>query len=445
VADTSGTTTYGYDGLYRLTGVTYPNSDTQSYTYDAMGNRLTKVDNSVTTTYTYDDAGQMTDVDSSSYTYDDDGNTTTAGSDTYTWDAENRLAGTTIGGVTTTYGYNGAGLRTSQTTGGVTVDYAWDLTGSLPNILQDSAGNNYVYGLDLISKTNGTTQEYYLTDGLGSTTGITDGSGTVTGTYEYDVFGAVRAQTGATTEWSYTGEQHDATGLEYLRARYYDASTGRFLSQDPMPLLQRYAYVGDNPANLVDPSGNVPQIIKDAAALVVGAAVGGPVGLAATAAAILADDCWKTHMFCPHPALVWKSAKAVAKYTVLTAADLAYAPFYFGYYGARIIGSSPPPIRGMIIASMPWLLPTLWAAEGVGLGLDQGVDRFKTRALGTDTTRDDQVCNFAMGSTIGGAINSWTGFGPKAWFPGRGQKGTDFAWGFNERKLDFPGDCFQPY
>ncbi len=42
---------------------------------------------------------------------------------------------------------------------------------------------------------------------------------------------------GSTTEWSFTGEQHDATGLEYLRARYYDASTGWFLSQDPMPLL----------------------------------------------------------------------------------------------------------------------------------------------------------------------------------------------------------------
>jgi RHS repeat-associated protein len=49
------------------------------------------------------------------------------------------------------------------------------------------------------------------------------------------------AQTGATTEWSFTGEQHDATGLEYVRARYYDAGTGRFLSQDPVPLLQRCA------------------------------------------------------------------------------------------------------------------------------------------------------------------------------------------------------------
>jgi RHS repeat-associated protein len=296
VVDTTGTTTYGYDGLYRLTGVTYPNSDTQSYTYDAMGNRLTKVDNSVTTTYTYDNGGQMTAVDSTSYTYDGDGNTTAAGSDTYTWDAENRLAGTTIGGVTTTYGYNGAGLRTSQTTGGVTVNYAWDLTGSLPNILQDSAGNKYVYGLDLISKTNGTTQEYYLTDGLGSTTGITDGSGTVTGTYAYDAFGAVRAQTGATTEWSFTGEQHDATGLEYLRKRYYDPGTGRFLSMDPVPLLQRYAYVRANPANDVDPSGLAPQSSSADQSDV------------AVAKQILDDPCWKTRAFCNHSPLIWKVA-----------------------------------------------------------------------------------------------------------------------------------------
>ena len=42
----------------------------------------------------------------------------------------------------------------------------------------------------------------------------------------------------------------DSTGLEYIRARYYDPATGRFLSQDPLPLLQRYAYVGNG--NLTD-------------------------------------------------------------------------------------------------------------------------------------------------------------------------------------------------
>jgi RHS repeat-associated protein len=50
----------------------------------------------------------------------------------------------------------------------------------------------------------------------------------VAGKYEYDAFGSVRAQTGATTEWSYTGEQNDLNGLVYLRARHYDPASGRF-------------------------------------------------------------------------------------------------------------------------------------------------------------------------------------------------------------------------
>jgi len=88
------------------------------------------------------------------------------------------------------------------------------------------------------------TTYYYLSDGLGSTTELADGDGTVTGAYAYDVFGPVRAHTGASTEWSYTGEQNDSSGLEYLRARYYDPAVGRFLTQDPIPFVQRYPYVG---------------------------------------------------------------------------------------------------------------------------------------------------------------------------------------------------------
>jgi uncharacterized protein RhaS with RHS repeats len=55
----------------------------------------------------------------------------------------------------------------------------------------------------------------------------------------------------------------DSTGLQYLRARYYDPATGRFLSQDPLPLLQRYPYVGNNPANLFDPSGQIAGYVQD--------------------------------------------------------------------------------------------------------------------------------------------------------------------------------------
>lgn len=254
--DSLGTESYTYDSLYRLTGVTYGNSDTQSYTFDSQGNRLTKVHNGTTTTSTYDDADQLATAGGVTYTHDNAGNQTAAGSDTFTWNAEDRLTATNIGGTSGSYAYNGDGLRTSRTIGGSTVGYIWDQRSGLPNVLQDSAGNRYVYGHDLISiEASGGALTYFLYDGLGSVTGLCDGSGTVIGSYTYDVYGATRSQTGATTEWNYTGEQNDPTGLQFLRARYYDKAAGRFVSEDPLPLTQRYAYVGGNPVLLVDPYG----------------------------------------------------------------------------------------------------------------------------------------------------------------------------------------------
>jgi RHS repeat-associated protein len=135
----------------------------------------------------------------------------------------------------------------------------------MPVILRDSAGNRYVYGLDLISRTDSLgNQEYELSDGLGSTTGLADGTGAVTDTYTYDVYGAVRTRTGTSgNEFTYTGEQVDATGLQYLRARYYDAATGRFVSRDPLAarpgwIGHAFAYANGNPVSTSDPSGLDP-------------------------------------------------------------------------------------------------------------------------------------------------------------------------------------------
>jgi RHS repeat-associated protein len=257
VIDTTGTTTFGYDSLYRLNAVTYPNADAQSYTYDAMGNRLTKVHNGATTNYTNDDADQMTQAGAAAYTYDANGNQTAAGADTFSYNGEDRLSGTNLGGIAGSYVYNGDGLRTSRTIGATTTTFAWGNATGMPVILRDSAGNRYLYGLDLISVSDSSNKKfYYHTDGLGSTTAMTNATGAVQNTYQYDGYGAIRAQTGTQpNEFTFTGEEVDTSGLEYLRARYYDGATGRFLGRDPLPLGNRYAYVGDDPANLVDPRG----------------------------------------------------------------------------------------------------------------------------------------------------------------------------------------------
>jgi RHS repeat-associated protein len=89
-----------------------------------------------------------------------------------------------------------------------------------------------------------------------------DGNGTILNHVVYDSYGQVVGQSDATVEFrfGYTGREQDAeTGLDYYRARYYDASNGRFISEEPIGFsagdsnLTRY--VGNSPTNWVDPSG----------------------------------------------------------------------------------------------------------------------------------------------------------------------------------------------
>jgi RHS repeat-associated protein len=127
----------------------------------------------------------------------------------------------------------------------------------------DDEDLRYVYGIGRIAQVGASTH-YYLSDGLGSTMALTDEDGDVINDYDYDVFGTVRVSTGTQTNvFKFTGEQLDgSTGLQYLRARYYDTANGRFIGRDPLsgvvglPISQnRYSYVLDNPTNLLDPSG----------------------------------------------------------------------------------------------------------------------------------------------------------------------------------------------
>jgi RHS repeat-associated protein len=140
----------------------------------------------------------------------------------------------------------------------------WDAASRLPVVIQDGT-YSYVYGLDLISMTDGSGNQTYVSyDGLGSVSDLTDGTGAVTDTFVYDAFGTISARTGTTaTAWKFTGEQADDgsgdTGYYFLRARYYDPTTGRFISRDAIEFAQRYAYAGDNPALIADANGACPQ------------------------------------------------------------------------------------------------------------------------------------------------------------------------------------------
>ena len=114
-----------------------------------------------------------------------------------------------------------------------TKTFTWDVAGGLPVVLDDGA--KYVYGAGLISQTSGANTYYYLSDGLGSTMKTVDATGTVVNGYTYDVYGKKTSSTGSQpNEFDFAGQQTDPTGLQYLRARYYDPETGGFVSRDPM-------------------------------------------------------------------------------------------------------------------------------------------------------------------------------------------------------------------
>jgi len=93
---------------------------------------------------------------------------------------------------------------------------------------------------------------------------LTNSSGAITDTYEYDAFGNKVNPTGTTpNNYLYRGEQWDPDlGLYYLRARYYNPLTGRFMSRDPLDgnakdpaSLYKYLYASGDPVNLLDPTG----------------------------------------------------------------------------------------------------------------------------------------------------------------------------------------------
>jgi RHS repeat-associated protein len=279
VVDQTGTkTTYSYDTLSRLTGANIYNGagtheNAFTYAYDAAGNRTSStqgVTSPGTITYTYNAANELTsrtgNTNGVDYTYDNNGNVTgwVPVSPPITYNAANQM--TAFG--STTFSYSGPDQN--QRVQVNSTNYAY--SGLECDCESNAAGSTY-YTHDnsgqLIDERTSTGTYYYLFDGLGSVVGLSDSTGALVGneTYQYDPYGQliVQPHTAAlrTNAWRYASGYYDvSTGLYKFGIRYYDAAIGRWTQRDSVGgsltetvKVNPYVYAGDDPVNLVDPSG----------------------------------------------------------------------------------------------------------------------------------------------------------------------------------------------
>jgi RHS repeat-associated protein len=250
---------------------------------------------------------------------------------------------------------------------------------------------------------------------------LVDGAGQVTLAQGSRPFGAPLWQVGSgRSGFGYTGEQVDAsTGLVFLRARYYDPLTGRFLSRDPFPgyaaipaLQHPYVYALNNPLRYTDPNGEIVL-----SAIAAGAAIGGAIGgiggaiIGGASYALTTDD------------FSWKEfGKSTLKggVTGLAAGAVAGSLGAAAPVASTLLGSV---VQGAGIGAM---------ASGVGQGLDYVLttDDFSWGGLGS------RVWLGMRSGVVGGALGGAVGWGTNGLlsklasrFGGVGALSDQAAWG----------------
>ncbi|MBD3242648.1 MAG: hypothetical protein GF331_18805, partial [Chitinivibrionales bacterium] len=237
---------YAYDELYRLTGETRTGTHAYSlaYTYDDVGNRLTKVDSTGSTSYTYNTRDQLlTEAapgETISYVYDPGGRmiskTDNSGTTTYWWEDNDRMVSVSGPGVSASYVYDHDGRRVQADGKRYLIDNGFQYAQVVAEYdAAQSPTATYVYGLERISQDRGVVSTY-LVDGQGSIRQLADAAGNVTDSYWYTAFGGELASSGTTeNEFRYTGEQWDPNaGLYYLRARWMNPTVDLFIGTDPV-------------------------------------------------------------------------------------------------------------------------------------------------------------------------------------------------------------------
>ncbi len=233
---------------------------------------------------------KMASTRTATYGSDANGNTTTKteGSNFwhFGWDYDNRLTQASTRKQSVRYKYDAIGRRVRRHIAGSRENTKFTYDGD-DVLMNDDSGTltKYLNGSGIDNKLRsqtGSTASYFLSDHLGSTNGLANASGALTASRTYDSFGNP-TNMAFPTRYQFTGREYDSfTGLQFSRARYYDPSLGRFISEDPIGFagkdMNSFGYVRNQPLVFRDsrglfPDGDVlnPNILRDFSTLLQGA------------------------------------------------------------------------------------------------------------------------------------------------------------------------------
>jgi len=264
---------YEYDTLGRLRSASAPGAE-ERYEYGPGSDLVRATRGGTTTAFTPGPFGELARAGDEARGYTPAGELdrrdAPAGRHAYRWDAAGRLVGVSAGGREVAYAYDGDGNLVERRAGGRVERFVYDVTGPVPVLLAAGppgrpAAHHLLAPERLAVTDDQGRATWLLEDHLGSVRLTTDAAGRVTGTADYPAFGHAAPPAGAGGV-GFAGEWADPdTGLVYLRARWYEPATGRFLSPDPvlgnptdLVSLNRYAYAANDPVNAVDATGAFP-------------------------------------------------------------------------------------------------------------------------------------------------------------------------------------------